>query len=344
MKFLSILREMAVSDALALFKIERSDLSDSSFLKKRYRTLSKKHHPDKPGGSKQMMQQVNDAYETLKGVTASASGRVKVDWKAIEAENLEKSIFVRDDLTKQFNPKAFTDYFKGIYNVPFKHEILKTWPEKDAKRSDGGGFVVQFYAKDKDPLFHLRVSGSIRDSAKSLGGAGITYTTFTDAYGLINLRKIKMGRSDWKWTNKHAFLTNPDKVFPQKVLEKNIKAGKRQAFKKRDMYTALAHRLKARNDADWTRIPVGKVKGRDGYHILIYRMLFRRIPYWGANGLYKFSRVAQLPFFSMPESEDTIKVLEDIQNAVKSHTDEKKLAATITKMLKNYKAELTKEK
>lgn len=73
---------------------------DENAIKKAYRKASSKYHPDK-GGSNEMMKAVNDAYDTLKGFSASS--------KETESESVKGEDSYPDDLNEALNAVLVLD-------------------------------------------------------------------------------------------------------------------------------------------------------------------------------------------------------------------------------------------
>ena len=59
-------KEMPISQALAIFGLNNKALGNKALLKKRYRDLATKYHPDKLGGDTEKMTNINLAWEVLK--------------------------------------------------------------------------------------------------------------------------------------------------------------------------------------------------------------------------------------------------------------------------------------
>lgn len=58
-------KDMPIDQALKIFDLNYKALGNKILIKKRYRELAKKHHPDHTGDTG-MMQRINLAYEVLK--------------------------------------------------------------------------------------------------------------------------------------------------------------------------------------------------------------------------------------------------------------------------------------
>ena len=125
-----------------------------------------------------------------------------------------------------------------------------------------------------------------------------------------------MSKTDWAFTNDHAFLKKPEKLFPPKKMKAIFSgATSKRKFQKRDMITFLKTKLGGDWDGkDYMRIPLG-----DDYILTIFRHTFMRKGSWGTNGIYlkkgkySSSRVSNDVYASFMEEEETAKIFEKIQ-------------------------------
>jgi hypothetical protein len=231
---------------------------------------------------------------------------------------------IKQALLSDFQPELYQSYFREHSGYDFQYEITKSnkqWP----------GFEVEFFTKDRKTVFSLKVSASITDIMRGgLGGGGLSYTVYTEAYGLHLKKKQKMSKSDWGFTNDHSFLKKPEKIFPTKKM-KDIFSGKtsKRKFSKRDMETFLKSKLKTELDYNggqtWAWIPIG-----EDYFLCVYRSVFMRQGTWNVNGIYQQkskytkSKVSQPKFVSFLEEEQTAEIFDKIQKeAMKAKGDAK---------------------
>lgn len=330
-------RTMNFNMALKVFGISADEVSDKDKLKKIYRRLAMKHHPDH-GGSVEKAQDVNDAYAVLAKSTAKTTS--KTDWDAIDKKYRETAAAIKTELLSNFKPDVYIQYFQELSGYKFFYEIVRAWPLEREKHPSSAGFEVEFFTKDRSTIFTMRVSADLHDVVypkAELGFADLSYTVYTEAHGFHLNKKQKMSKSDWKHTRDHAFFRKPEMLFPKKKM-KDIFSGStsNRAFKKRDMITFLTKKLNASWNGDYAFIPLG-----DDYTLAVYRMVFMRVGTWGANGIYqKHSRVMHSPVVTFPETEETAKIFEKIQKeAMKAKGDMKgkKAVDILKKEYEDYK-------
>lgn len=335
-------------------------------LKKRYRELSHKYHPDL-GGDEEMMKKVNAAFQILSKVNNfSSSSSGSSDFKAWsekrkkeDEKNLEIGKKIKNDIlnTLKQNEHKFVDYFNSLSGKSFSLRINKAEPKDTASINDpksvyytnGIGNVVietEFITPDENIIFTLNifVSVTMMGGGKGLSsGDEYNYSLNTTTYGFAFNKKQKLSSRDWGSTSDHTVLSDPKKLFPQAKLKKIFSgSSSKRKFSKRDMYTFLDKKLNASNmNKDSVKIPI-----TDDYYLVLYRMVFMRVPGWGINGLYKkFNRISMMPTVIMPETEETAQWLEEIiKQAKKSSSDEQSLINTLKLGFENYKKQLDKSK
>jgi hypothetical protein len=88
---------------------EEADLRvrvDPSVLKRAYRDMARRHHPDKPGGSTQKMQALTAAFRYLAGIRSDTQEKA---WDAMRKES--RSIIAEPAVEKTFDVDKFNDHF-----------------------------------------------------------------------------------------------------------------------------------------------------------------------------------------------------------------------------------------
>lgn len=347
-KYMLLEKDMPLELALSIFGLTRDEIDDKT-VKDRYRKLGLEHHPDQ-GGDIEMMKQINNAYEILKRTK-------KIDSREADKDDFDQRIYstatgLRNMLMSGFKPELFLVHFKNIFGKEFEYSIKRMWPDdkKDKPKFyfSGAGFNVEFSTISRNTIFTLSVHAS-QDSIynamnKTTIGAGtMSFEVYIEAHGFYGSKKQKLTKRDWNFTNDHSFLNDPDKIFPKTKLQK-IVSGKtnKRAFKKRDMIAYITQKLKGSWDGEFAKIYLDKNKE---FYLLMYRMTFRRLPIWGANGIYKkYSKIAQGATISFPETEEVAQFFGEIQKAVVNITDEVKLTAKVNKMLRQKYDKIMKDR
>lgn len=330
---------MTFDMALKVFDIKADEL-DKDTLKKKYRVLSMKHHPDR-GGSLQMMQDVNDAYAVLSksdvnSIASRASSQSREEERVKFRDKYRMAgTAIKTSLLSNFQPEVFLRYFENESGgKKFTHEITKVWPTDSQMTGkwaypNSAGFNVEFFTSNRDTVFHLDVHVDLLQVVfpeAVLGNANITWNTYTNTYGFHMNKKQKFAQRDWSFTRDNSFFRKPEILFPSKKL-KAIFSGEtsKRAFKKRDMETFIKLKLKGDLQNEWAYIPVG-----DEYQIAMWRSVFMKKGSWSIHGLYKgrASKANKVSgkFASFLETEDTAIELKRIQDALMRTSDSGKAA------------------
>ena len=326
-KLLSILEDVLITpkEALQILDISADDANDKTKVKKAYRRASSKHHPDK-GGEHEMMLKVQAAYNLLNKGNYSSTGNnfdksytnSKEEWERNRNEYRILGERIKNELRDTVDYQAFIDHFNKLSGLDFTYKIVAEFPKPKQRHVYHAGVNIEFIADGGNTVFDMRISSNLTDIkySSSLGTEQIRYPLSITAYGYHNRKKQKLSQSDWKHTSDHVQLKDPTKIFPTAKLKKIFSgATSKRAFKKRDMFLALKNELGADHDGkEWARIPIGD--GSDDYKLTLFRITFMRVGMWQGNGIYKkFGRVTMING-SLPESEETIEILKDIQKKV----------------------------
>lgn len=331
-------QKMSTREAMTVFGIDQKDLGNNIVIKKRYRELSSKHHPDH-GGDLEMMKKINAAYDVLKK-TKAVSSIGGVDWEKIARENREIGAAIKTQLLTKFDPELYIKYFERFTNEKFEFEMKRIFPDEKMRSPDHAGFNCLFFTKGRDTAFELDVSANIIDIKRgenTLGSGDFDFKLFVIAYGFHNNKKQKLSQSNYKFTNDHSMFRDPSKIFPEAKMKK-IFSGEtsKRAFKKRDMLEFIKTKLKGDHQGnDFSKIPLG-----NDYYLLIYRHVIMRVAGWGINGLYKkHNKINQLTYASFIESEDTAKFFEDLQKGAMKIKDEDRLIKYLVSAIDKKKKE-----
>ncbi len=327
--------EMSVNDALTLFDMSASDLGDVNLIKKKYRELSIKHHPDK-GGDLETMKKVNDAKITLdKAKAGSSSG--KFDWDAMNKKYQELGKRIKEKLMKDFKSENYTKYFEKIYDEKFDYEQTKEFPKDKDRSPHYAGFQFDFFNKDRSIVFEIYVSANLVESQQTnvLGGGqgNISFPLLVHGYGFYNNRKLKISQRDWKSTSDHDVLTKPELVFPEKKLQQFKTKSKDIVFKKKDMITYLTKKLKGSWDGQWVKIPL-----KDDLKLYLARNVFMRQAGWSPQVFKKWKGVPGGVYVTFPETLETAQYFEGLVKGALKKKSENDMIKYIHGELKKYRA------
>ena len=308
MSFKHFLAEMKNQEASKLLGLGSSFSQEE--LKKAYKKAAMKNHPDK-GGSKEIMQQVNRAYEILQKISSAKS---KIDnHNDIKAQYREAALNVVNQLKSSLNVNQYTGYFSHLFNEMFTEKLKKDYPtqddvDKEAKRNFGisnAYLTYEWTSQDRKKVFELEISVSLSGVVNNngLASSNTTFTMYVSTFAYIDGKKKKITSRDWSATNKTNVFDKPEEIFPKKKLI----SSKVTKFKKADMIAALKAELQATSSSDgklWF-IPIanGKFLGVDRY-------VFMRQPVWHAaiwvqQGKFTKKQETRLSGF-FPESPETL--------------------------------------
>jgi len=347
-KYFLLEKNMPLELALSIFGLTIDDI-DEKTIKDRYKKLAIENHPDH-GGDAELMKQINNAYEILKR-------KKKIQSREKDQDDFSQRIYttamsLKNMLMSGFKPELFLVHFKNIFGKEFEYSIKRMWPDdkKDKPKyyASGAGFNVEFSTVSRNTIFTLNIhtpQDSIYKAMNktTLGAGTLSFEVYIEAHGFFGNKKQKLSQRDWSFTNDHSFLNDPDKIFPTKKLQKIVSGStNKRPFKKRDMIAYITQKLKGAWDGEYAKIYLDKNKE---FYLLMYRMTFRRLPVWGANGIYKkYGRIAQGTTVSFPETEEVAQFFGEIQKAVVNITDEVKLSAKVNKMLRQKYDDILKDR
>ncbi len=280
---------------------------EATDVKKAYKTMSSKHHPDK-GGDVEMMKSINKAWDLLKG--NSKGGTTEYNREEFREKYVQKAKDVADDISNKFDIDAFKTYFKSHIGQDFISEVIIIDGSEVGKWGTPSlaGIRVRFHTADNKIAFDFDAIAYLfgEKSTKGLSNVEtISYSIGVTAFGYANRKKQKMSARDWKRENDHVLLSDPKKSFPVAKMKK-IASGASGVMKKADFILAIKKELKASTwNTDSFLVPL-----KDGY-ILISRSVFMRTPVWQTmqigtlRGKYAMDTTATI-YKSFPENEETL--------------------------------------
>jgi len=269
------------------------------------------------------MQSINVAYKMLQGNIGKESDQRNYD--DLSRKYNDTAVIVRDDLVKNLDLKAYTDYFESVFNEPFTSSVEKIYPtDKEADEMSNGFrtrsiyntyYSTKFSNKDNTKVFNLDLSVYITDlmkSSKGLGGSNTTYPMGVSTHAYIDSRRVKISSRDYTHSNKKSVFTKPETVFPKpKIVKKN----KKVIFKKASMLSALKSEIQAENTGDYYMIPTAD----ENKFIGIYRTTMMRQGIWNIQGIYEYTGTRykktneKMKFISFMENEEFLTILRQVK-------------------------------
>lgn len=335
-KYLKLIMEMSLSQALEVFGMQGSELGNPALLKKKFRNLSKENHPDH-GGDVELMKNINVAYALLKTSKAAQTSH-KINWDDINKKYRGLASVVKTSLMAGFKPEIFIAYFNQFTTEKFEFEYTRVFPKETERSPSYAGFAGEFFTSNRDTVFELDITVHLTDIADQtgLGYKNFQYPLIITAYGFHNNKKQKITQRDYQFSNDHSFFNDPSKIYPAAKLKKIFSgATSKRKFKKRDFQMFMAKKCKASIDSDWCRLPIV-----DDFKLTLYRMVFMKVAHWGVNGVYKKSGRVMGPYaITLPETEETAKMLYDLQKQCsRGPATEEAVVKRVLNFLKAYKA------
>ena len=334
-KFLKLINEMSLSQALEVFGLQGSELGNPALLKKKFRDLSNTNHPDH-GGDVEVMKSINVAYALLK-TSKQAQTSSHFNWDELNKKYRGLASIVKTSLMAGFKPEIFTTYFNQFTTDKFEFEYTRVFPKETEKSPSYAGFAGEFFTSNRDTVFDIDITVHLTDIADQtgLGYQNFQYPLIITAYGFHNNKKQKLSARDYQFSNDHSFFNSPEKIYPTAKMKKIFSgATSKRLFKKRDFQIFMAKKCKASIDSDWCRIPIV-----GDYKLTLARSVFMKQAHWYVNGIYKKGgRINQLFVISLPETEESAKMLFDLQKQCsKGPATDEAVIKRVGNFLKAYK-------
>ncbi|QDH49156.1 DnaJ protein [Pantoea phage Phynn] len=255
----------------------------SAELSRLFKRASLRAHPDRPGGSAELMKQINQAYDVITKTGSTTGGRTETyaDQRARYAaqkqeyqERLDVYMgLAKNYFTNKFNAQEFADHFTKFTGQP------TTFKVNFAKSSIS--VQVEFQFTSGDAKFDIdficqpaAAKGLAAPDASALGN--VTVHTFV----LVGTKKHKMSSRDWVWGKNPDHVT-PDSIFPSSKLKSIFTpSGKKMIFKRADYMASFVKLLNASVSGNDIRIDVGGLK------VWIYRTVMMRKGCYNLGAIY----------------------------------------------------------
>lgn len=290
--FREYLRESYVTfeDALKLFGIRDSDDYKSLTtleLRNLYKKLAIANHPDK-GGSVQMMQKINAAYDILQSNTGEVSKKDQ-ELNRLEKAKLYAGISI-NSINTNFRPVVFCSYFEEIFGERFDYEFTTTNPNQINQWSSHVSAIARFFNEDKTTALSVSYTISFNQlygSEVKLGASdGDDLSVYAHTEILYNRKKLTLIKNRYAYDTNYTIMRDPSKLFPRDKLVSQIKKtdnNKNKTLKKSDSILILQHELGAkisyRGTQIWADIPFELPTGSTA-HLNIYRVTFGGMGTW----------------------------------------------------------------
>jgi len=314
---------MSVSEALRVLELPTSRKPTDEQIKKKYRELAFKNHPDR-GGDSETMKLINDAHDTLtKGGSPREMRRRRYERrppetpeerkrKEEEFRKREEERKRRDEENQKILEKVLDEQQKELQQVLKKlgaslPNHLKGLIEVKGRLkgkvrrsiSFGRGWLsIEFNV----PIEGGSIHGYAHTNIEAWKPEDITYFYETSFY--LNRKENRVQRGRYNTTKDVKDLANPDFMVPLKRVKTILKrAQPGGVMKRKDFLSALERELDAdidyRGKDIWARIPLGGDR-----KLLLFRNTFMGQAAWGINGVYEgHKRVERPSYKSFPESE-----------------------------------------
>lgn len=256
----------------------------SAELSKLFKRASLRAHPDRAGGSAELMKQINVAYDVVTRTSPGVGGRSETyaDQKSRYAKqkaDFEEKLeiyagVVNNYFTKKFNAQDFSEHFTKYTGHPTTFKITQ--------RKGTIAVNVEFEFVSGDARFDLEFicqppsnnGGLSAPDSNALGG--VTVHTFV----LVGTKKHKMSSRDWQWGKNPDHVT-PDTLFPELKLKKIFTpTGKDHVYKRADYMAAFTKLLGANINGNDITVMVGDLR------VWFYRNVFMRKGAYSLGGIY----------------------------------------------------------
>lgn len=314
--FKNLLVKLAItlSDAYRILELPENT-KDESLIKKNFKKLTLKYHPDL-GGSHEKMVELNQAKDrvdlAIKKNDFSTSSdysqksyntqntynkqqqyeKSNADWERRKKEREEEINIKKKEVEKIFNQfKEKMSSLKETYIQYFK-SIVGSEPRYFIKGKINNSFYDVNFTMDFKFKFEDGSECSLNVSYSKNTVNKNDYYYNSDVY--YNNKLYKMQQSKYSGTESQDFFTTPENVFPKSKLIKIFKTqtSKPTTFKRKDAEAMLVKELFAKRvDASTWKIPVD-----DTHDIYVERFVILRMATWSIRGLYeKYKLVGRLP-------------------------------------------------
>lgn len=337
MKMKKIFLEITRDQAVKVLGISQSDANDADKLKAAYRAASMKSHPDR-GGSNAAMQDVTAAYELLKKHVGTGGSFDRKSFDDEQKERLELALAALRSLKEKMDVNAFVKHFATIYGQPFQYKLVKESPKENDRIYPYGIMLnYEFYNDDRSIVFTLDFYCSLSDIKynRSLGSGAknISYPLMVSAYGFFNNKKLKITKRDYKSTQDHDVLSNPEMSFPAKRLNTFKSTSGDKQFRRQDMVTYLTSKLSLPWDGESARL-----KLPENITVRFARGVFMRQPYWSLWVYENSKGIPGMPYVNFPETEGTALVFEKLVKDLRGKSSKADILSTLKSELDRLKS------
>ena len=341
-----VVAKMTVQEALNVLDLDPQQLGDPAVLKQIYRARSLEHHPDR-GGSKEKMQQINEAYEVLRRAAPPGGGRYRQTPSERAEEELrqeEAFTIVEQGLRATFDEKRFTAHIEKHTGKKFN---ATSTIKRNVSRYGGGDIKLDAHWVSQDGLttFEMDVWSDLRSfewGPRKLGAGGQDYSFSVHTLTRIfhETRKVKFRQSDWNLSSDSRVVFDPEKLFPKKKISTMMSGKeKKRKFAKRDMLLGLEKLVGARvwySGKDvLADVPFGK---DDQYLFQMHRNTMLGQAAWSIHRVYrgkpgyKGTEKLMVRITTVPEAEPVLQALVDLKRQSKNVDDLKRLGSMVEQM------------
>lgn len=271
---------MSYPEALALFGLNAAEASDKEFLKKKYRELATRHHPDR-GGDLIMMQRVNAAYDILAKGTSSLGAVFKdPEWqKERELQVNSTRAVVKKTFEDIINIQKYVKHFESIFG-----ENFTAIPDFGGRLGYASlDYKVEFSTSDRLKVLEFDLYINFNDMIGKLytNQEQFDLTVMTEVYIVINRKRVKLSQARYNFKQSLKAFSDPETIFPKSKLLQQIEKTQGKKLTKKDVIGTFSKELKASIAESGGQV-YATVKFGEDLTIQFIRTVLMKIAIWDA--------------------------------------------------------------
>lgn len=271
---------MSYPEALALFGLKSAEASDKEFLKKKYRELATRHHPDR-GGDLIMMQRVNAAYDILaKGTSSLGAVFRDPEWqKERELQVNATRAVVKKTFEEIIDIQKYVKHFESIFGEKFT--AIPNFGERagDATLQ----YRVEFSTQDRLKVLEFDLYINFNNMIGKLYTKRDQFdiTVMSQVYIVINRKRVKLSQARYNFKQSLKAFSDPETIFPKSKLLQQIEKTQGKKLTKKDVIGTFSKELKASVSESGGQV-YATVKFGEDLTIQFIRTTLMKIALWDA--------------------------------------------------------------
>lgn len=280
-------KAMTLAEAYQVLNVSPSATPEE--IKKKYRELSLKHHPDL-GGSHEQMVKINQAKAVLDNPNQQSrqddyqQGKRDYDQRAKEREQQrKKNTEGNSKLTKKIKDEMSSKQAQYLEHIKKYTGLTARMFFKEVVNQNGFSLDYKFKLEDGSEL-------TLHISSYAYSTSVLEFLGYSNVYSFKDKKTSKMQKSRY---DRFTFedLKNPEKFFPAKRLKTIFKqksspteTSKTTKLKKQDYINILIKEFfaKYQTTPDQYLVPLP-----NDLFVGIYRFTFMKVGAWGISGLFE---------------------------------------------------------